>query len=86
MSCSFCSGSVPHPAATNSYQEYLNEVEQVWNSQESTRWRRGQTLFNVLYRLNPTLADEVRGRDIDPFHLDVRIDAFLTFIKERMDP
>ena len=30
--------------------------------------RSGQSYFNVLYDMNPELANEIRGTNIDPFH------------------
>jgi hypothetical protein len=40
-------------------------------------WRRGQTYFNELYRLNPKLADFVRGTK--PLTRSTRTFAFRPF-------
>jgi hypothetical protein len=42
--------------------------------------RNGQAHFNVLYQMNPHLADEIRGTVLDPFHRDDRVPAFLTVV------
>lgn len=42
--------------------------------------REGQCYFNTLYEVNPELANEIRGTNIDPFYLDSRIDAFVDFL------
>lgn len=47
--------------------------------------RTGQAHFNVLHRLHPELADEIRGdRMLDPFHVDERIPAFREFVMARL--
>lgn len=43
-------------------------------------WRKGQTYFNVLTKLHPELAEEVRGSKIDPFYNDERLPEFFKFI------
>lgn len=46
------------------------------------RW--GQALFNVLQQMDPELAKQVRGTNIDPFFLhshDKRINRFLAFVE-----
>lgn len=47
---------------------------------ETNDWRSGQTYFNLLYRINPDLANSVRSSPIDPFYLDARIPAFLLYV------
>jgi hypothetical protein len=39
-------------------------------------WRHGQTYFNELYKLNPKLADFIRGTEADPFYQDSRLPSF----------
>lgn len=46
--------------------------------QVSASWRAGQTMFNVLWELHPTLATVIRGSNVDPFYRNDRIPAFLT--------
>jgi len=86
MACAFCEGTVGHPGEINSYKDFCNEVEYVWNSLESSGWRRGQTIMNVLGRVNPKLYEEVSGTPADPFFEDNRIDDLVKFLQERMLP
>jgi len=37
-------------------------------------WRYGQALFNSLYEFAPTVADKIRGTDLDTFYLDDETD------------
>jgi hypothetical protein len=47
--------------------------------------RAGQAHFNVLHRLHPELANEIRGdRMLDPFHVDERVQAFREFVMARL--
>jgi hypothetical protein len=45
-------------------------------------WRKGQAFFNALMELSPLLAEEVRGTDLDPFHIDDKVEAFLMWVEE----
>lgn len=41
---------------------------------EHPQWRRGQALFNTLWKLHPEIANAIRGDDhLDPFHNDHNI-------------
>ena len=48
-------------------------------------WRKGQALFNAIYRIHPEIANEIRATDIDPFHSDDRIEACLEFLRNRKE-
>jgi hypothetical protein len=48
----------------------------------ATRWRCGQAMFNVLTDMNLSLAEEVRGTELDPFYDNERIGAFMKHILE----
>lgn len=48
------------------FADYLDAVNRA--RAEHPEWRYGQTAFNVLYQINPELADSVRGTHCDPFH------------------
>lgn len=39
-------------------------------------FRKGQVLFNALFKLYPLIADEVRATENDPFYDDTIIPAF----------
>jgi hypothetical protein len=42
--------------------------------------RKGQRLFNSLFEVDPTMANSIRGTNIDPFHDDSKIDDFIGFV------
>lgn len=45
-------------------------------------WRRGQAYFNILAKYRPDISERIRASEIDPFHDDGRLDAFLEFTRE----
>ena len=47
--------------------------------------RRGQFLFNGLYKIRPAVADRIRGSIYDPFHLDSRLPVFWDKVEEYWD-
>lgn len=44
------------------------------------KWRKGQSLFNLLVRIRPDLAEMIRGSDYDPFNRDERLPDFYDFL------
>lgn len=40
-------------------------------------WRWGQALFNALHRIDPTLANKIRGTVADPFNDNIRAPEFM---------
>lgn len=52
------------------YSEFVQTYQRALN--ENPEWRPGQTLFNVLHRARPELAEEIRGTWRDPFYDDSR--------------
>ncbi len=44
--------------------------------------RKGQAHFNLLYNLNPELAQEVTDTEVDPFYDDTRLPAFYKWVEE----
>jgi hypothetical protein len=61
------------------FDKYVEIV--AWTDSLRANWRLGQTYFNVLYRIRPHLAEQVRATDLDPFFDDNRIPSFLAFIE-----
>lgn len=51
-------------------------------------WRRGQALFNALRLMDPPLAEQIRGTDLDPFHNDSpeRLQSFAQAVMTRVIP
>lgn len=70
----------PEPTRALLFDEYVHAADLAFA--EEPRWRYGQTLFNVLYRVRPDLSERVRGTDLDPFHSDQRVRAFLAWVAE----
>lgn len=54
------------------FEDLKRKVNESWE-EHSLHWRKGQALFNTLYELYPDIADDIRGTEIDPFHVDTRI-------------
>jgi hypothetical protein len=44
--------------------------------------RAGQLAFNELYRVDPVVADQIRGTEDDPFYDDERIAHFESKVAE----
>lgn len=48
--------------------------------------RAGQAAFNALHQWDPALANSLREHpDLDPFHDDTKLPAFLDHVRERME-
>lgn len=45
--------------------------------------RDGQAYFNALHEVDPKLADELSGTELDPYYVDSRIPDFLAKVQER---
>lgn len=57
------------------YTQYLSYVQRYMEM--APQQRRGQAHFNVLYIGHPSIANMIRGTDVDPFYDDNRIVDFL---------
>ena len=73
---------------TRTFADYLHECDYEWKA--NPQWRWGQTLFNVLYAMKPSLADRIRGeRGLDPFYADgvasLTEQRFLAYVQEHWD-
>lgn len=66
------------------FGQYLAEVDKAYKNPEYAGWRLGQTYFNILHRLRPDLADEIRGTSLDPYHFDSRIGLFRIWLEHRL--
>lgn len=44
--------------------------------------RRGQFMFNTLYRRYPAIANRIDGTEFDPFYVDDRIPKFISYLTE----
>lgn len=69
-----------------SYDDYLEAV--IINQMRHMNWRLGQTAFNVLSRVRPDIAENVRGSSLDPFYADhmqfgyEKVANFLAHVRE----
>lgn len=64
------------------YEQYLRNVNDYLH--HHPQQRRGQAHFNVLYIMYPHLANSVRGTEIDPFNVDVKIPYMLDFVYDAL--
>jgi hypothetical protein len=51
------------------YEDFVLKVNKL--HEQTKHWRYGQTYFNVLSSVKPSLAELVRSTIYDPFHKDV---------------
>lgn len=58
------------------FGEYLQE----WALEYELNQRPGQWAFNLLERVNPGLANTIRGSAIDPFHQDDKLAVFFDYV------
>lgn len=47
--------------------------------------RFGQALYNYAYSMNPAVA-HLAGTEVDPFHLNERVELFLSTLCDPKDP
>lgn len=57
------------------YTQYLSYVARYMLMHPQQR--RGQAHFNVLYIGHPSIANMIRGTEVDPFHDNARLVDFL---------
>jgi hypothetical protein len=59
------------------YEQYLAYCAEA----ATPEWRTGQTYFNVLYQVRPDLSEAIRCTNLDPYHNDTRLPAFLHWVE-----
>jgi hypothetical protein len=61
----------------------FNSIMEAWEETRYTEsdWRRGQALFNVLYRADPLLAQELHNSEANPFYDDSKCRDAVHFIQ-----
>jgi len=64
-------------------QLLITEATQI--VKECKHLRLGQSMFNILCDMDWPLAEEIRGSDVDPFHSDEKIEAFLDYVKNKWE-
>jgi len=61
--------------------ELKRVVELQINLQEKyPEWREGQSFFNALNLLVPEVANEIRGTEYDPYHVNNRLVKCMEYI------
>lgn len=65
---------------------FLQELKRLVGKtrKEYPRWRKGQTMFNVLLDLRPDIAERIRDTELDPFHRDEVVPKLLDWLKEQL--
>lgn len=63
------------------FDQWIQWAERYWKANPQLRW--GQALFNSLATWRPNLAESIRGKAIDPFHVDSAVPVFLKEVKDR---
>lgn len=62
------------------YQYRLSELELETNKY----LRYGQQCFNLLYDIDPDVANEIRGTKLDPFYDDNKLSSFFNYIEDAL--
>jgi hypothetical protein len=65
------------------YDEFLDRVSKY--HVVMTKWRYGQTYFNVLSSLKPALAELIRSTIYDPFHKEVIPEQTEKLLRDKWD-
>lgn len=66
------------------YDQFLNNVHKIYNSQEpSMDFRLGQIFFNELLIVRPAIAEQLRGSMLDPFYKERITQVVSDFVRER---
>lgn len=63
-----------------SYEDFIERVDK-YHTQFKESWRYGQTYFNVLSSVRPTVAEQLRSTLHDPFHKDKVSDETHRFVR-----
>jgi len=58
--------------------ELLNDA--LTYQKENPQERDGQAFFNTLHKKYPQIAEEIRGGEYDPFHVDAKLGECLKFV------
>jgi hypothetical protein len=65
------------------YEDFVTKVNKL--HQQTNNWRYGQTYFNVLSSVKPSLAELVRSTIYDPFHKDIIPEHTEKLLKDKWD-
>lgn len=62
-------------------KEFSNLLKAMSGNKDSCL-RRGQFMFNTLYKHYPAIANRLHGTEFDPFYVDDRIPDFISYLTE----
>jgi hypothetical protein len=60
------------------FEEYLAVAK---TTTKHPSLRKGQAYYNALHSMHPVLARQICGGDLDPYHDDNLIPAFLSYVE-----
>lgn len=60
----------------------FSELLKSMSGYKDSRLRRGQFMFNTLYRRYPAIANRINGTEFDPFYVDERIPKFIAYLTD----
>ena len=66
----------------NTFEELVQEFSK---TQFPSDWRPGQSAFNFVYEYLPTIANQIRGTDKDPFYQSSILPEFWDEVKRLYD-
>lgn len=64
------------------FSQFMLDVSYYYYNNHEQRY--GQACFNVLHAVEPKLANEIRGTNLDPFHRDERVPEFLAKVRDHL--
>lgn len=62
----------------NTFEEL---IEEFYKTKFPEDWRHGQSAFNFVYEYLPTIANQIRGTENDPFYQSSRLNGFWNEVK-----
>lgn len=81
---------MPGTTIINTFSDFIAAAAEYADTR-SSKWRAGQSVFNLLMVVRPDLAFMVTGgqengvSDFDPFHDDTRLPLFYDFVMRHWD-
>ena len=66
----------------NTFEEL---IEEFYKTKFPGDWRHGQSAFNYVYEYLPTIANQIRNTENDPFYESSRLNGFWKEVKRLYD-
>lgn len=65
---------------------HLNKVLELQKDYQTKHGlRKGQSLFNAVAIIYPSIAEDIRNTDYDPYYKDCNIDKCLEYLKQKIN-